>query len=193
MLRPFRASEDQKKKLLAAAREAAPSSPRLLTLTDGLLGTPPKGFAHDLSQKEIGRGRRVFAAAREAFQRWEHFDLGWVQVVNPTAEIAPGKLVAVEAHTACFWSINISRISEVVDNAARFGFLYTTTAFHIEEGQERFIIDFDPENESVSYLIEAVSRPRHVLARIAHPFSRAMQHRFTRDSHARIEHCVLNS
>ena len=192
MLRLFRASEDQKKKLLAVAREAAPSSPHLLTLTDGLLGTPPKGFAHDISRSEIGRGQRVFAAAREAFQRWEHFDLGWVQVVNPTVEITPGKLVAVEAHTACFWSININRISEVVDSPARFGFLYNTTAFHIEEGQERFVIDLDPENESVSYLIEAVSRPRHILASIAHPFSRAMQHRFTRDSHARIERWVLN-
>jgi hypothetical protein len=44
--------------------------------------------------------------------------------------------------------------------------MYTTTAFHIEEGQERFVIGFDPENESVSYLLEAISRPRHILARI---------------------------
>ena len=129
--------------------------------------------------------------AREAFQRWEHFDLGWVHVVNRTATITPGQLVAVEAHTACFWSINCNLISEVVDSPTRFGFLYTTTAFHVEEGQERFIIDFDPDSESVTYLIEAVSRPRHMLARIAHPFSRAMQHRFTRDSHARIGRCVF--
>lgn len=193
MLRPFRVSEDQKKKLLAAAREAAPSSPHLLTLIDGLRVTPPKGFVHDLSRSEIGKGRPIFAAAREAFQRWKQFDLGWVQVVNPTATITPGQLVAVEAHTACLWSVNFNRIVEIVDSATRFGFLYTTTAYHVEEGQERFIIDFDPENESVSYLIEAVSRPKHVLARIARPFSRAMQHRFTRDSHAQLERCVLDS
>jgi hypothetical protein len=46
--------------------------------------------------------------------------------------------------------------------------MYTTTAFHVEEGQERFVIDFDPESESVSYEIEAVSRPRHILARIGY-------------------------
>lgn len=178
---------------MAAAREAPPSSPHLLTIMDGMLGTPPKGFAHDLSESEIGTGRHVFATAREAFQRWKQFDLGWVQVVNPVAKIAPGELVAVEAHTGCFWSLNFNRIVEVVDSATQFGFLYATTAYHVEEGQERFIINFDPESESVSYLIEAVSRPRHVLARIARPFSRAMQHRFTRDSHARVERCVLGS
>lgn len=107
----------------------------------------------------------MFAAAREAFQRWEQFDLGWVQVMNPTANIAPGQLVAVEAHTDCFWSVNINRIVEVVDSRTYLGFLYATTAYHVEEGRERFIIEFDPKDESVSYLIEAVSRPRHVLAR----------------------------
>jgi uncharacterized protein (UPF0548 family) len=98
--------------------------------------------------------------------------------------------VAVEVHTGCFWSLNFNRIVEVVDSATRFGFLYTTTTYHVEEGQERFIIDFDPESELVSYLIEAVSRPRHPLARIAYPFSRAMQHRFTRDSHSRMSRSV---
>lgn len=191
MLRPFRTSEAQKEKLLAAAREAPPSSPHLLTVTDGSLGNPPKGFVHDLSRSEIGRGPHVFVAAREAFQRWEQFDLGWVQVVNPIAKIAPGELVAVEAHTAYLWSISFNRVVEVVDSPTRFGFMYTTTAFHVEEGQERFVIDFDPESESVSYLLEAVSRPRHILARIGYPFSRAMQHRFARDSHARIRRGIL--
>ncbi len=193
MFRPFRISEAQKERLLAAAREAPPSSPQLLTLTKGLLGKPPRGFAHDFSRTEIGRGLRAFAVAREAFQRWEEFDLGWVRVVNPIARILPGELVAVEAHTAYLWSINLSRVVEVVDGPTRFGFMYTTTAFHIEEGQERFVIDFDPASESVSYLLEAVSRPRHLLARIGYPFSRAMQHRFARDSHARIRRAVQGS
>jgi uncharacterized protein (UPF0548 family) len=192
VLRLFRASQDEKRTLLAAAREAAPSSPHLLTLTDGPLGTPPKGFVHDFSRSEIGSGLRTFDAARDAFRRWEQFDLGWVRVVNFTPKIALGELVAVEAHAACFWSINFSRVVEVVDSPTRFGFMYATTEFHVEEGQERFVIDFDPESESVSYLIEAISRPRHLLARIGYPFTRAMQHRFARDSHARMSRSVLD-
>jgi len=193
VLRPFRTSEAQKERLFAAAREAPPSSPRLLTLAEGLLAKPPQGFVHDISRSEVGRGPRAFAAARKAFQRWEEFDLGWVRVVNPAARILPGELVGVEAHTAYLWSINFSRVVEVVDDPARFGFMYTTTAFHLEEGQERFVIDFYPESESVSYLLEAVSRPRHILARIGYPFSPAMQHRFARDSHARMRRSVRGS
>lgn len=190
MLRLSRPSKNEKAEFLAASRNAETNSPSLLTLEHGSLGNPPKGFAHDLSESEIGRGLGAFAAAREAFQVWEQFDLGWVQVVNPMACITPGELVGVEAHTACFWSINLSRIVEVVDCPTRFGFMYTTTAIHVEEGQERFIIDFDPKSESVSYVIEAISRPRHILARVAYPFSRAMQHRFARDSHARIKRSI---
>ena len=57
--------------------------------------------------------------------------------------IVPGELVAVEAHTAFLWSINFSRITEIVDTPVRFGFLYTTTHVHAEEGQERFVIEYD--------------------------------------------------
>jgi uncharacterized protein (UPF0548 family) len=192
VFRLFRPSEDDKEELLATAIEAPLSSPHLLTLADGSLGTPPKGFAHDLSRSDIGRGLGAFVAAREAFLRWEQFDLGWVQIANPSAKITPGQLVAVDAHTACLWSMSLSRIVEIVNSPTRFGFMYTTTAFHVEEGQERFVIDFDPESGSVSYLIEAVSRPRHILARIGYPFSRAMQHRFARDSHSRMSRSVKN-
>ena len=189
VFRLTRASEDEREKLLAAARQLPPSSPNVLTLTDGLVETLPRGFAHDLSRSQIGQGQSAFAAAREALRRWEQFNLGWVRIANPIPELVPGELVAVEAHTAFLWSINVSRIVEVVDTPTRFGFMYTTTALHVEEGQERFVVEFEPESGSVTYLIEAISRPRHILARAGYPFSRAMQHRFARDSHARMRRC----
>jgi uncharacterized protein (UPF0548 family) len=190
MFRLTRAKEHERENLLAAAREAPLSSPHLLTLENGLLGTPPRGFVHDRSRSHIGQGEQAFGAARELFRRWEQFNLGWVQVANPLPKVLPGELVAVEAHTVCLWSMNISRIVEVVDSPTRFGFMYTTTAYHVEEGQERFVIEFDTASESVFYLIEAISCPRHVLARIGYPFSRAMQRRFARDSHSRMSRSV---
>jgi len=192
MFRLTRPSRHEEQALLAAARDAAPSSPHLLSLEDGLLGGLPAGFVRDVSRSEIGRGLQALAAAREAMQRWEQFDLGWVQVVDPNTEIAPGELVGVEAHTFGLWSISVNRIVEVVDGPTRFGFVYATTAFHVEEGQERFVIEVDPESESVSYLIEAVSRPRHFLARIGYPLSRATQHQFARDSHAQMRRRVMS-
>lgn len=193
MFRLARASQQEREKLLATARQVPPSSPPLLTLTDGPLGTPPSGFVHDLSRNQIGRGQHAFAAARKALQRWEQFDLGWVRIANPIPKVIPGELVAVEAYTACLWSINLSRIVEIVDSPTRFGFMYATTALHVEEGQERFVVEIDTESESVVYLVEAISRPRHILARVGYPFSRAMQHRFARDSHARMRRSVSNN
>lgn len=119
-------------------------------------------------------------------EAWREFDLGWVRVANPEARVTVGELVAVEARTAGLWSLNLSRITETIDVPERFGFLYATTDLHVEEGQERFVIEFDRLSERVFYLIEAVSRPRHALARMGWPFARAMQHRFARGSHARM-------
>jgi uncharacterized protein (UPF0548 family) len=192
VFRLFRASEDEKQALLAAASEVLLSSPHLLTVADGLLGTPPAGFVHDLSRSNLGQGQHAFKVARDAFLRWQQFDLGWVRVVNPSAKITPGQVVGVEAHTAYLWSVSLNRIVETVDSPSRFGFMYATTSLHVEQGQERFVIDFDPATESVSYLVEAVSRPRHPLARMAYPFSRAMQRRFARNSHARMKDYVLD-
>ena len=191
MLRLTRTNGTTVEGLMDLARSAALSSPTLLALGKGLLGPSPPGFAHDLSRTEVGRGERLFDAARAAFQKWEQFDLGWVRVANGFPAIVPGELVAVEAHTVYVWSVNFSRITEVVDTSVRFGFLCTTTKLHVEEGQERFVLEFNPDSGCVSYVIEAVSRPRHFLARVAYPFSRAMQHRFARDSHDRMRRSVM--
>jgi uncharacterized protein (UPF0548 family) len=192
VFRLSRTSEDERQELLAAASNALVSSPHLLTVADGLVGsTPPTGFAHDVSRSNLGQGAQTFEAARDAIIRWQQFDLGWVQMLNPRAEVAPGQLVGVEVHTACLWSVSFNRIVEIVDSPSRFGFMYATTALHVEEGQERFVVEFDSSTGAVSYLIEAVSRPRHPLARLAYPFSRAMQHRFARDSHAQLRRHTL--
>lgn len=125
-------------------------------------------------------------------QHWRHFGLGWVTVANPEVAIRIGEIVAVIAHTAGLWSLNLSRIIEVRDDEANFGFVYATTSAHVEEGQERFLLTFDAESGSVDYLIEAVSRPSHPLARLAYPFTRAMQHRFSRESHIRMKSMITD-
>jgi uncharacterized protein (UPF0548 family) len=183
--------EDLEVELLRAA-ELRPDCPAVLSLRDGLtVSKLPWGFAHDVSLSEIGRGEDAFARARRALEQWAEFDLpGWVRVANPKACLREGELVAVEAHTAGLWSLNLSRIIETLDTPERFGFLYATTARHVEEGQERFVIELDRSSGRVLYLIEAVSRPRHALARLGWVFGRAMQSRFRQESHARMRQAV---
>jgi uncharacterized protein (UPF0548 family) len=149
---------------------------------------PPRGYARDHTRSEIGHGEAAFEAAKSALRSWSHFDLGWVRVANPEARLDPDQLVAVEAHTLGLWSVNISRIVYVIDESTRFGFAYGTTPLHVESGEERFLVEFYPVSGTVSYELLAISRPVHWLARLGYPYTRSQQHRFARDSHARMAH-----
>jgi uncharacterized protein (UPF0548 family) len=57
---------------------------------------------------------------------------------------------------------------------------------HVEQGAERFLLEFDPTTGEVQYILEAISRPRHILARLGLPLSRHFQHQFVRESHNRM-------
>jgi uncharacterized protein (UPF0548 family) len=118
------------------------------------------------------------------------FDLGWVRVANPGARIASGQVVAVEVHSLGLWSVNLCQILETIDSETCFGFLYATTSHHIEQGEESFILRFDAATGEVVYLLEAVSRPRHFLAKLGYPITRSFQHRFARESHRRMRQAV---
>ena len=145
-----------------------------------------RGFAHDLSRSLLGQGADVFQNAKRAFERWAPFDIGWVRVANPDASVETGQMIAVEIRTFGLRTLNLSRIIDKVDTATRFGFIYSTTPMHVETGQEKFLIEFDPATGNVWYELEAVSRPRHPLVRLGFPIARALQHRFARDSHRRM-------
>lgn len=176
----------------AVADEFGQCTSRFLAVADGTrIAQFPPLFSHDYSQSRIGEGAAAFEAAKAAFARWEMFDLDWVRVVNPQARIEPGAVVGVEAHTLGLWSLNFSRILQVVDTAACFGFLYATTQFHVEEGEERFLLEFDRASGTVVYTLEAVSRPRSALARLGFPVTRAFQRRFARDSHRRMKAAAM--
>ena len=118
------------------------------------------------------------------------FDLGWVRVVNADVPIKCGQIVAVEVRALGLWSVNLSQILETVDSETQFGYLYSTTLQHVEQGEETFLLRFDPATGEVSYELEAVSRPRHILARAGYPIARHFQHRFARDSHRRMRQAV---
>jgi uncharacterized protein (UPF0548 family) len=186
-----RPTADAIEELLAAAVHFPASLSCFLTLQLGLkIPRLPAGFAHDSSRTRIGQGERTFLRARRAFEEWAPFDLGWVTVANPSAAISTGQIVAVEAHTLGLWTLSLSRIVQVLDAQTSFGFLYSTTPLHVEEGEERFLLTFDPESGDVWYDLEAVSRPRHPLAHFGLPITRSFQRKFARESHLRMKEAV---
>ena len=160
-------------------------------MSQGLAADLTPGFKRDSSRSYLGNGPATFAEAKRAFDRWDMFDLGWVRVANPGTPFAYGKIVAVEARTLGLWTLNMSRIVETVKTATQYGFLYSTTRQHVEQGEERFLLEMDAEGE-VWYMIEAVSQPRHLLARLGFPITRFFQKRFARDSHARMLRAMTN-
>lgn len=171
---------------IAAARESQSPAPRTLSVGGPPLTAPPPGYVRDFSESQLGKGSKVFQAAKEAILRWTPFDLGWVHVANPSARLRVDEIAAVEMHTLGLWSLNLSRVVDLIDAPTQFGFVYSTTTMHVEEGEEKFHIRIEPESGIVWYRIEAFSRPRHALAKLGYPIARQLQHRFVRESHKRM-------
>ncbi len=150
----------------------------------GLVDKPAVGFAVDNAEIRIGRGPADFDRAKAALREWKHFRLGWVELFPPAASIERGTDIAVLVRHLGFWSLNGCRIVSVGerDGGSRFGFAYGTLTNHAECGEERFEVFIDPHSNEVFYRIRAVSRPRALLARLGHLYTRSLQSRFRRDS-----------
>jgi uncharacterized protein (UPF0548 family) len=88
----------------------------------------------------------------------------------------------VLGRACCMWTLNACRIVHVVDEPRRFGFAYGTLPDHVESGEERFIVEWNQDDDTVWYDILAFSRPNHFLTRLGYPLVRRLQKRFARDS-----------
>jgi uncharacterized protein (UPF0548 family) len=154
---------------------------------------PPVGYAADHTRVKLGEGEKVFRAARAALERWRQFRLAWVEATPDDTPIQEGAVVAILARSAGLWWLNACRIVRVVDAGGpveRFGFAYGTLPSHAATGEERFLIEWDRHEGSVTYDILAFSRPRHVLARLGYPWVRRVQRQFGRDSAAAMQRAV---
>ena len=153
----------------------------------------PAGYRQDHNRIQLGEGRAAFARAVDAMRSWKHFDLGWVSAHPPTAPLEPGVTVAVRIRHLGLWSLNACRIVYAVDDegpVVRFGFAYGTLPDHAEQGEERFLVEWSHEDNTVWYDIFAFSRPAHPAARLGLPVARALQKRFARDSKRAMAHAA---
>lgn len=144
--------------------------------------TPPRGYVVDHNRVQLGTGRATFEHAKKALQRWQMFNLGWVQICWPAAPLASGATVGVLATVCGLWSLNACRIVYVVDEVDCYGFAYGTLPDHLERGEERFLVEWRQSDDSVWYDILAFSQPQHALAKLGYPVVRHFQKRFARDS-----------
>lgn len=148
-------------------------------------GPAPPGYDHDRNHEVLGRGEAVFAAAREGIRRWQMFPSSLAAIEPAGVPIAEGEVAAVVIHVFGVWFLNAARIIYVIDEPRRFGFAYGTLPGHAERGEERFLVEWRPD-DTVVYTIVAFSQPRYWLARLAKPIARSLQRRFVRLSKARM-------
>ena len=148
-------------------------------------GALPAGYAvlHDCV--ELGLGSATFDRAVQAIRQWKMFDVPDVRLCWPDAPIRPGGAVAIVLRHFGFWSLNCCKIVYVIDEDGpirRFGFAYGTLAGHAEQGEERFMVEWNRTSDLASYHILSFSRPGSVTTKIGYPAARWLQKRFLRHS-----------
>lgn len=147
---------------------------------------PVPGFHWDHEVFRLGHGRDMFEAACTALSNWKMFPREMTTLYWPDQPIKVGTVVAVQFRVGPFWSLNPCRIVYTIDECAsdstpaRFGFAYGTLPGHMECGEERFLVVWDPQTDEVTYELVVLSRPAHWLSRLGSAVVRREQARFRR-------------
>ena len=184
-------SENAIRRFINGQQSLSVSYAEIGTTKDGIC---PSGYGTDQVREELGSGADTFTRAVAAFEKWEQFDVNWVEIYPRNALIIPGSVIAVLAWHSCFWSLNACRIMYIINEqgpVTKFGFGYGTLPDHAETGEERFLLEWDRSTDVVSYDILAFSNPNSLLGWLAYPLVRFIQNRFRRDS-ARLMKRKLN-
>jgi uncharacterized protein (UPF0548 family) len=145
-----------------------------------------KNFKLDHNRIRLGAGARCYQKAVAAMNRWQMFNIGWVELYQRTTPIMPGNTVAVLVDHKFCWSLNACKIVYTIATenieTEQYGFAYGTLPDHGEMGEERFSIEWHKNDNSVWYDILALSKPRHLLAKLGYPLTRYFQKKFASDS-----------
>jgi len=170
-------------------REVGASGSGSASFPTSLAGT------YDLDRREfcLGSGRDLFERARESLFAWRQFEIPWLQLHGASVPARPGQVVATLASFAGFWFYNPCRVvytefpTGQADSAA---FAYGTLQGHVERGEERFQVSFDPRTGEVTYEISAFSRPAILLSKLGYPIVRRLQKRFAESSAVALANAV---
>jgi len=145
-------------------------------------GKPPVGYDVDHNRVLLGHGEAVFLRAKQAIQHWDMFSTGITTLYWPDRDILEGTVVAVRFRVGPLHSFNTCRIIYTIDETTagvtRFGFAYGTLPDHLEQGEERFSVEWNHEDDTVSYDLYVVSRPRHWVTRLGYLYTRIKQRQF---------------
>ncbi len=181
MFRLTTPSADEVRHFLAAQKDSGFSYPEVGRSATAI----PSRYDVDHNRVLIGGGGLTWQRAVEAIRAWQIFSMPWVRLYWPSAPIQVGTDVAFLVRHFGFYSLNACRIVYLVDEdgpVKRFGFAYGTLREHAERGEERFMVEWNRDEDQVWYDMLAFSRPREMLARLGYPLSRSLQRKFVEGS-----------
>ena len=133
----------------------------------------------------LGTGRDFFEQARSSLLTWRHFDIPWLELQGSKTPAIAGQVVATLTRASGLWFLNPCRVVYTEfpsDPSNEAAFAYGTLPGHVERGEERFTVRFNPITEEVSYEILSFSRPAVLLSKLGYPRVRRLQRRFAAES-----------
>jgi uncharacterized protein (UPF0548 family) len=139
-----------------------------------LAGKKPEGFHHDSYEAVVGQGAEAFQRAVTGLKTWKAHRLPGMQVFPHDQEIHRGATVVVTLGTPIASIAAPCRIVGVVDGQTRWGFAYGTLPGHPERGEESFAVSMSADG-TVSFEIQAYTRPDDPLFRLSGPIGRGIQ------------------
>lgn len=153
----------------------------------------PAGYLRNEVRFQVGTGAAAYDAAVAALRHWKQFDVGWVQLCWPSTTPAPGAVMGVLAHVFGVWALSVTRVVDVIEETSprrRFAVIYGTLPQHVECGEERFQVEYHPDDNSVWYEVRAFYRLHHPLVRWTRPLVGHLPHRFLRQSAVAMQRAV---
>lgn len=152
----------------AALRAAHLTYPGSVTVGE----TPPSGYRH--FEKSLRLRRRDFEGAARDLLAWRVQDRAGLQVRASGTAARPGTVVELRLGVGRLGVSIPCRVVHVVDEPDRRGFAYGTLPGHPESGEERFVLERQPDG-SIRFTVAAVSRHASLLARLGGPVSGLIQ------------------
>ena len=151
---------------------------------------PTSGARHRAMRHDTYRGflpsghepARDFAIYRNAMLAYDIFPATRMEkkINSADGRIQLDAVIVQRAFVGPFALEMAVRVTEIIDEPHRFGFVYETLEGHAERGRERFLMREDPGGFTM--VIEAWSTPGWLVARSVAPFSRFVQKRATREA-----------
>lgn len=137
-------------------------------------GARPPGYHHLHLTRTIGRGEETFALAAERVMSWQVQRRSGLRIeaTSATAHRGDDVLLGIGVGPLTRWLP--CRVVYVVDEPRRAGWAYGTLPGHPEAGEERFLVVHE-DDDTVTFVVEAFSRPAWWATRVAGPVARAVQ------------------